>query len=211
MTAKKPVFIPSDSDVDVLIGNASVICKAYLQLLRDTAAQPYEVSSLHFKDISVENSKVQLIKANGESRTVPISKATVDLILTLHHRRDQDYLFDDVDAIFREFDRIKAALARDDPRFGGFELAGIRQRTCIDLASKNGLESVMQLTGTKTLLETGKLCLVCPKCQNAVAAKLYTNGPKDWRHCVYCGNKFFTTNLLITPNPAFPRTGVATQ
>lgn len=85
MAAKK-VFVPSAADVEVLISRVSVVSKAFLCLLRDTGAKPYELGTLLFQDISVPDSTVTLTRKN-QQRIMHISVETVNLVLALHHRR----------------------------------------------------------------------------------------------------------------------------
>jgi hypothetical protein len=164
MTAKK-LFVSSTENIGTLINHASIICKAYLQILRDTAAQQFEVSALLFQDICIPNSTVTLTKASGQRRTVSISPEAVNLVLALHSRRcSRDYVFSDVSGVFREFERLKAVLASEDPRFALFEFSGLRRHAAIELYRKNGLDASTQLLGTKSLEETVELCVVCPRC-----------------------------------------------
>jgi len=81
------LFVHSDSDVEGLIRRASIPCKAYLQILRDTHADQSEIAKLLFQDVDVANLTVTLTKTNGQRRTVPISIEAVNLILALHNRR----------------------------------------------------------------------------------------------------------------------------
>ena len=88
----KPIFVPLESELDLLISRATMKLSVFLELLKGTGVDSGEGWKLRWIDINTENKTVDITPTkNHNARTLPISSHLLSRLMRLH--RDSEKVF----------------------------------------------------------------------------------------------------------------------
>jgi len=108
----KPIFLPLESELDMLISKAQIKMSVFLQLLKETGADAGEAWKLRWIDVNTENKTVALTPTkNHNSRTVPISNNLLSRMSRLKHENDRVFGCKCLDDFRRRYEDLKNALS----------------------------------------------------------------------------------------------------
>jgi len=94
----KPIFVPLESELDLLIGRAKLKLSIFLELLKGTGVDSGEGWKLQWTDINPENKTVDITPTkNHNARTLPINNRLLSRLLTLPRTSDKVFAGKDLD------------------------------------------------------------------------------------------------------------------
>ena len=89
---EKPIFVPLESELDLLIGRAMLKLPVFLEFLKGTGVDSGEAWKLCWVDINAENKTADITPTkNHNARTLPISSSLLSSLLRLP--RDYEKVF----------------------------------------------------------------------------------------------------------------------
>jgi integrase len=115
----KPFFLPLETELDQLIGEASFKLSVFLQLLKETGADSGEAWKLRWIDVNATSKTVALTPTkNHNSRVLPISSNLLGRILRLPRRNERVFACKALDDFRRRYEDMKKKLSVkiDNPR-----------------------------------------------------------------------------------------------
>jgi integrase len=81
---EKPIFVPLESELDLLISRATLKLSVFLELLKGTGVDSGEAWKLRWVDINIENKTVDITPTkNHNARSLPISSHLLSRLLRL--------------------------------------------------------------------------------------------------------------------------------
>jgi integrase len=81
---EKPIFVPLESELDLLISRATLKLSVFLEFLKGTGVDSGEAWKLRWVDINIENKTVDITPTkNHNARTLPISSHLLSRLLRL--------------------------------------------------------------------------------------------------------------------------------
>ncbi len=109
--SKKPPFIPTEEEIDLLIARAGKRLAPFLQLLKETGMRRGEVNNLKWTDIDFERKTVTVTPSKGSNpRILPLSDKIVGMLQTIPKKTDR--IFSSLSSTTSNFYIQKKTLAR---------------------------------------------------------------------------------------------------
>ena len=108
-------FIPTETDIDLLIAGLGKKLSIFCQILKDTGARPGEIAQLKWSDIDFAQRKVSIKAEKGSnSRIRPLTEQTIEMICNLPHNLpyDKESMFANADDMRGNFFMQKKRLAK---------------------------------------------------------------------------------------------------
>jgi integrase len=94
----KPIFVPLELELDLLISRATLKLSVFLELLKGTGADSGEGWKLRWVDINTENKTVNITPTkNHNARTLPISSHLLSRLLTLQRASEKVFSGNNLD------------------------------------------------------------------------------------------------------------------
>ena len=157
-------FIPTENEVDQLIGGVGKKSAAFLQLLKETGARCGEGWTIKWTDVDVERNSVNIVPEKGSrARQLRLSPRLLAMISALprngtfvFHAADADPITS-LDHFRRVFDRQRRKVAEklENPRMMQIHWHTLRHyRACMEYHKTKDLLHVMQILGHKNILNT---------------------------------------------------------
>jgi integrase len=115
----KPIFVPLENEIDMLISNASFRMSTWLELLKETGADSGEAWKLRWVDINAETRTVSITPTkNHNARTLPIISRLLSRLLQLPRRNERVFASKDLDTWSRCYTQMRSRLANklNNPR-----------------------------------------------------------------------------------------------
>jgi integrase len=116
---EKPIFIPLEKELDVLIARPRLKMSVFLQTLKETGADSGEAWKLRWKDINVEHKTLDITPTkNHLARTLPVSSNLVSRLLQLPRKSDRVFNCKSLDGFRAGYEAMKNNLAveQNNPR-----------------------------------------------------------------------------------------------
>lgn len=108
----KPIFLPLETELDMLISKSYYKMSVFLQLLKETGADAGEAWKLRWIDINAENKTVALTPTkNHNARIVPISNNLLSRIFKLKHENERVFACKSLEDFRRRYEDMKRALS----------------------------------------------------------------------------------------------------
>jgi integrase len=157
-------FIPTETEVDQLIGGVGRKMAAYLQLLKECGCRAGEAYNIKWTDIDTERSVVNIVPEKGSNARQPrISSRLVSMLSTLphqwvfvFHRPDMDPGIS-LDHFRRVFERQRAKVADklENPRVRQISFKTLRHfRATMFYHQTRDILATMQLLGHRNIRNT---------------------------------------------------------
>jgi integrase len=112
-----PIFLPTENELDELIGHATYKMSVFLQLLKETAVDAGEAWKLRWIDITGKSVSISPTK-NHNSRTLPITDNLLSRLLRLPHKNERVFACKALDDFRRRYEEMKVKLSKklENPR-----------------------------------------------------------------------------------------------
>jgi integrase len=157
-------FIPTETEIDQLIGGVGRKTAAYLQLLKETGARAGEAYNIKWSDIDSERSIVNIVPEKGSNARQPkISGRLSAMLNALPHKWAYVFHSPEVDAgialdhFRRVFDRqrMKTAEKLENPRIKQISFKTLRHyRATMFYHQTRDILATMQLLGHRNIRNT---------------------------------------------------------
>ncbi len=104
----KPIFLPTENELDQLISNARDKLSVYLQFLKETGADAGEAWKLRWIDVNAQNCTVGIIPTkNHNARTLKVSANMISRLLSLPHKNERVFASKNLDRFRWRYQRMR--------------------------------------------------------------------------------------------------------
>jgi integrase len=125
----KPIFLPTETELETLIGRARFKMSVFLQLLKETGADSGEAWKLRWIDIDTQNNKVSITPTkNHNARTVTVSSNLISRLVRLPRKNDRVFSTKNLDGMRTQYERMrnKLSIELSNPRLHEIALRSFR-------------------------------------------------------------------------------------
>jgi integrase len=154
----KPIFVPLESELDVLIARPRLKLSVFLQLLKETGVDSGEAWKLRWIDINNENHTVNIHPTkNHNARTLPISINLLSRLLQLPRDEDRVFCCKSLDGFRAGYEVMKDNLAvqLNNPRLKEIAFRSFRHwKATTEYAKTKDILHVKWLLGHKKIENT---------------------------------------------------------
>lgn len=154
----KPIFLPLETELDILISKSYYRMSVFLQLLKETGADAGEAWKLRWIDINTENKTVAITPTkNHNSRIVPISSNLLSRMSRLKHENDRVFGCKSLKDFRRRYEDMKRHLSSnlEKPRLHMIAFRSFRHwKATIEYHKTKDILHVKWLLGHKRIENT---------------------------------------------------------
>jgi integrase/transcription elongation factor Elf1 len=154
---RKLPFIPTENEVDQLIGGCNQRMATYLQLLKETGMRCGEACKLKWIDIDVENSSVRVTPEKGSNPRILKISAKLTSMLNALPKDSQTIFPPNADVMRKSFQRQRKQIAfkLQNPRLMQISFHTLRHyKATMEYHRTKDILHVMQILGHKNINNT---------------------------------------------------------
>jgi type 1 fimbriae regulatory protein FimB/type 1 fimbriae regulatory protein FimE len=178
-------FIPTETEVDQLVGGLGKKSAAFLQLLKETGVRCGEGWAIRWTDLDVERNTVNIVPEKGSrARQLRVSPRLLAMVNALprkgafiFHTTEADPITS-LDHFRRVFDRQRKKVAErlENPRIMQIHWHTLRHyRACVEYHKTKDLLHVMQILGHRNIMNTMRYTRLIDFPSDEFASKVATS------------------------------------
>jgi integrase len=154
----KPIFLPTEEELNQLIANTRSKMSVFLQVLKDTGCSSGEAWKMEWIDIDVQRRTVAIRPTkNHSSRTIPISDNLISRLYKLPRKNDRVFASKNLDRMRWLYERSRNSLSKklENPRLCKIAFRTFRHwKATMEYYKTKDILHVQWLLGHKRLSNT---------------------------------------------------------